>query len=162
MPTGSTPEQLYTIGVIADTHNLIRSEALKALEGSHQIIHAGDVGRLEVLQELQAIAPVTAVRGNIDREVWALAMPRSRVVEIQGIRMYVLHDILKLDLDPAAAGFKAVISGHSHLPSLEYRQGVLFLNPGSAGPRRFKLPISIARIYIRNGDLEAELVELDI
>lgn len=161
MPTGSQPGSNARIGVIADTHSLMRTEALQALEGSNQIIHAGDVGRQEVLQALQSIAPVAAVRGNIDREVWALALPRTRVVEAAGFLLYVLHDVQDLDLDPAAAGFHAVISGHSHLPSIEHRRGVLYLNPGSAGPQRFRMPITLARIHIRQGKLEAELVDLE-
>ena len=148
------------IGVISDTHGLLRSEALEALRGSDAIIHAGDVGREEVLRALEQFAPLTAVRGNIDTSPWARKLPSTNVFEIAAKSIYVLHNIDELDLDPAAAGFSAVIFGHSHRPLIENRKGVLFFNPGSAGPRRFNLPISVGRLIVENGKLMPELVEL--
>ena len=148
------------IGLIADTHGLLRPEALAALQGVSQIIHAGDVGTAEVLRALNAVAPVTAIRGNVDYGEWAQALPATVVVEAGGRLLYVLHDLGALDLDPVAAGFEAVISGHSHQPHIERRAGVLYINPGSAGPRRFNLPVSLARLRVQAGTLEAELVTL--
>jgi putative phosphoesterase len=139
---------------------LMRPQAIKALEGVTMIIHAGDIGAPEVLEALHAIAPVVAVRGNNDKGEWAQALPESEVVEVGGVALYVLHDVKTLDLDPVAAGFHAVISGHSHQPAMTTRQGILYLNPGSAGPRRFKLPISVARVIVRGNTLDAQLVEL--
>jgi uncharacterized protein len=152
----------HLLGVISDTHGLVRLEAVKALEGVEMIIHAGDIGTPEVLEALHAIAPVVAVRGNNDQGDWAHALPETEVVEVGGVMLYVLHDVNTLDLDPATAGFHAVISGHSHRPAMSKRQGVLFLNPGSAGPRRFKLPVSVARLTIRWAAIDAQLVELAI
>jgi putative phosphoesterase len=152
----------HLLGVISDTHGLVRLEAVKALEGVEMIIHAGDIGTPEVLETLHAIAPVVAVRGNNDQGDWAHALPETEVVEVGGVMLYVLHDVNTLDLDPATAGFHAVISGHSHRPAMSKRQGVLFLNPGSAGPRRFKLPVSVARLTIRWAAIDAQLVELAI
>jgi uncharacterized protein len=154
------PQEIHALGVISDTHGLVRPEAVKALEGVELIIHAGDIGKPEVLEALAVIAPIVAVRGNNDKGNWAFGLPETEVVEVGGIALYVLHDIKTLDLDPTAAGFAAVISGHSHRPALVKQQDVLFLNPGSAGPRRFKLPVSVARIVIRGNVLDAQLVEL--
>jgi uncharacterized protein len=148
------------IGVISDTHGLLRPEVRAALRGSELIIHAGDVGKPEVLAGLREIAPVVAVRGNNDRGNWARALPENEVVGVAGVQLYVLHDLAELDLNPVATGFAAVIAGHSHRPKVEDRAGVLYLNPGSAGPRRFKLPVSVACLRIGTGKLEAELVEL--
>jgi hypothetical protein len=148
------------IGVIADTHGLLRPEALSALRGSDLIVHAGDVGAPEVLAGLRAVAPVTAVRGNNDRGEWARSLGESEAVEVAGRWLYVLHDIHALDLDPAAAGFAAVIAGHSHRPLVEERRGVLFVNPGSAGPRRFALPVALARLRVSAGEVRAETVLL--
>lgn len=150
------------IGVISDTHGLLRPEALAALAGSDAIIHAGDVGDPEILTDLERIAPVTAVRGNIDIAPWAKALPQTNVLGIGGFSIYVLHNVNELDLDPAAAGFGAVIFGHSHRPVIEQRKGVIFFNPGSAGPRRFSLPISIGKLVVLDGKLEPELIELGI
>ena len=150
------------MGVISDTHGLLRPQALAALQGSDLIIHAGDIGKREVLDGLSALAPVHAVRGNNDRDDWGLTLPLTEVVELGDLCVYLLHDIADLDIDPAAAGMAAVITGHSHKPVAEHRDGVLFLNPGSAGPRRFKLPISVARLGIVAGRLEAEIVELEV
>lgn len=149
------------IGVISDTHGLLRPQASAALAGSELILHAGDIGSPEVLSALQALAPVAAVRGNNDTAPWALALPETRVVEASGLRFYLLHDLKTLALDPLAAGFAAVISGHSHKPLAERRAGVLYLNPGSAGPRRFQLPISLARLQLHDGQVHAELLHLD-
>jgi putative phosphoesterase len=138
----------FGLGVISDTHGLLRPEAVEALRGSDMIVHAGDVGSAEVLRELEKIAPVIAVRGNNDREPWAKDLPLSEAFEVGRASIYVLHDVNELDLDPRAAGFSVVIAGHSHQPRSEERGGVLFFNPGSAGPRRFKLPISVGKILI--------------
>jgi len=154
--------RVHTVGVISDTHGLLRPEALAALAGVERIVHAGDIGAPDVLEALGRIAPVTAVRGNNDRERWAADIPETDVLEIGDVSLYVLHDLHELDLDPRAAGFAAVIAGHSHQPRMEERGGVLYLNPGSAGPRRFKLPISLARLMVRGPRLTAELVTLDI
>ena len=151
---------VHTLGVISDTHGLVRPEALKALAGVERIVHAGDIGSPEVLAALERVAPVTAVRGNNDREAWARKIPETDVVEVGGVSLYLLHDLHELDLEPRAAGFAAVISGHSHQPKLEERDGVLYLNPGSAGPRRFKLPISLAKLTIDRTRVRARLVTL--
>ena len=148
------------IGVISDTHGLLRPEALKVLRGSEAIIHAGDVGDAAILKELERIAPVTAVRGNVDTEAWAKALPQTNVLQIGDVNIYVLHNVGELDLDPTIAGFAAVIFGHSHQPLIERRKGVLFFNPGSAGPRRFSLPISVGRLTLREGQIHAELMEI--
>ena len=148
--------------VISDTHGLLRSEAVEALRGADRILHAGDVGDPEILDTLAQIAPVTAVRGNIDTESWAQALPQTEVVEIGGVSIYMLHDLGKLDLKPEAAGIHAVIYGHSHQPKIEMRKGVLYFNPGSAGPRRFQLPVSVGKLRIEDGKIKAELVELKI
>jgi putative phosphoesterase len=134
------------IGLISDTHGLLRPEALNALQGSELIIHAGDVGKPEIIDALKALAPVIAVRGNIDKGAWASALPPTAVIEAQSATIYVIHDIQDLDLDSAAAGFNIVVSGHSHKPSRKDVSGVLYINPGSAGPRRFQLPITLARL----------------
>jgi len=150
------------VGIISDTHGLVRPEALAALTGVERIVHAGDVGGREVLDALAAIAPVTAVRGNNDTGAWARTLPETITVEAGGRRLYVLHDVKALDVDPRAAGFAAVIAGHSHQPRNEVRDGVLYLNPGSAGPRRFKLPIAVARLRIGARTFAAEVITLDV
>jgi putative phosphoesterase len=154
--------RVHTLGVISDTHGLVRPEALAALAGVERIVHAGDIGAPAVLDALARIAPVTAVRGNNDREGWAADIPEREVVEVGGVSLYVLHDLHELDLDPRAAGFAAVIAGHSHQPRREEREGVLYLNPGSAGPRRFRLPISLARLTVAGTRVSAELVTLEV
>jgi putative phosphoesterase len=148
------------IGVISDTHGLLRPEALTTLSGSDHIIHAGDIGSPEILEALKSLAPVTAIRGNIDTETWSQQLPTTNVAELDSVLFYVLHDLKSLDLNPRAAGFAAVISGHSHVPKIEWRDGILFFNPGSAGPRRFKLPISLGRIRLENKTLIPELIQL--
>ncbi|MFZ0136604.1 MAG: metallophosphoesterase family protein [Candidatus Sulfotelmatobacter sp.] len=150
------------IGVISDTHGLLRPEAIAALRGADHIIHAGDVGSPEILEQLADIAPVTAVRGNIDKAAWSRKLPKTQVLELGGISIYVLHDLAQLDLKPQAAGFAVVVSGHSHVPKQDVRDGVLYLNPGSAGPRRFKLPVSIGKLILEDGGLRAELLHLNL
>jgi putative phosphoesterase len=150
------------IGVIADTHGLLRPQALQVLSGVELIIHAGDIGNPEVLTGLARLAPVQAVRGNVDRGDWAAALPRTRVLEVGGLHLYVLHELFSLDLDPAAAGFAAVIFGHSHQPHLEHQNGALYLNPGSAGPRRFTLPVTLARLRVQGACLAAQVIELKV
>jgi putative phosphoesterase len=152
--------EVRRVGVLSDTHGLLRPEAIDALRGSELIVHAGDVGGAEVLERLRAIAPTFAVRGNVDTAPWAAVLPATEVVEVDRVHLYVLHDLATLDLDPKAAGFAAVIFGHSHRPSAELRDGVLYLNPGSAGPRRFSLPIAIARLQVRGARVSHEIVEL--
>lgn len=148
------------VGVISDTHGLMRPEALRALLGSDLIVHGGDIGKPEVLESLRLIAPVFAVRGNVDRGSWASNLPLFEVVEVGEVILYVVHDVKDLDLAPSAAGFHAVISGHSHMPALLTREGVLFLNPGSAGPRRFNLPVTIALIHVKGTRLRPEILYL--
>jgi uncharacterized protein len=149
-----------TVGVISDTHGLLRSRACEALKGCELILHAGDVGDEEVLRELERIAPVVAVRGNVDVEAWAARLRATETAECRSKLFYILHRIADLDLKPAAAGIDAVIYGHSHQPAIEWKQGVLHFNPGSAGPRRFRLPVTVGRIEIVNGELRPEIVPL--
>ncbi len=139
------------VGLISDTHGLLRPEAVKALAGVELIIHAGDVGSPEILAALGDLAPLVAVRGNIDTGAWAKTLPPTAVAEVGKALIYVLHDVNDLDLDPAAAGFSVVVSGHSHVPKNENRKGVLYVNPGSAGPRRFKLPVTVAILEVGSG-----------
>ena len=148
-------------GLISDTHGLLRDEALRALEGSDLIIHAGDVGKPEILGALKTLAPLVAVRGNVDRGAWASALPATAVAGAGAAAIYVLHDVNDLDLDPAAAGFQVVVSGHSHQPARAERAGVLFVNPGSAGPRRFKLPVTVARLHFGQAPWKVEFIHLD-
>jgi putative phosphoesterase len=149
-----------TIGLISDTHGLLRPQALRALEGSDLIIHAGDVGDPEILEALKNLAPVFAVRGNVDTEPWGLALPETEVIETDPATIYVLHDVHALDLDPAAAGFHIIVSGHSHKPARTEHGGVLFLNPGSAGPRRFDLPVTVARLDVGKQPWSVAFVDL--
>jgi uncharacterized protein len=155
---GNTPRK---IGLISDTHGLLRNEALQALSGSDLIIHAGDVGDSNILDALRRIAPVIAVRGNIDTAEWAKSLPETTVVEAGFANIYVLHDVNALDLDPKAAGFQIVVSGHSHKPARSEHRGVLYINPGSAGPRRFHLPIMIARLDLGVTPYKVEFVDLE-
>ncbi len=149
------------VGLISDTHGLLRPEALDALKGSDFIVHAGDVGDPKLLAELAKLAPVTAVRGNIDSQAWAQSLPETAVLEVaQATRLYVLHNIEDLRLDPAAAGFGAVVSGHTHKPGTRMKDGVLYVNPGSAGPRRFSLPISIGRLVVVAGQVSVDLTTI--
>lgn len=148
------------IGVISDTHGLLRPEALADLRGSDLILHAGDIGSPAILDELSAMAPLTAVRGNNDRDAWARCLPETTDLAVAGIRIFLLHDIHRLPFDPRAEGYDVVIAGHSHRPLKQKRAGVLYFNPGSAGPRRFRLPIALGRLWISGGGVRAEIVRL--
>ena len=153
---------MKTVGVISDTHGLLRWEAEAALANVDHIIHAGDIGGPEIIERLQRIAPLTVVRGNNDKGPWADRLPESAIVEFEGQCIYVLHDIARLDIDPVAQRLAAVIAGHSHKPGVSSRNGVLFLNPGSAGPRRFSLPIAVAKLFVDEGAVRAEICPLTI
>lgn len=159
MPEMATRE--LVIGVISDTHGLLRPQAVQALRDADHIIHAGDIGSLDILTRLGRIGRVYAVRGNMDNGPWSDHLPHSEVADFEGTRLYILHDLGHLDLDPAAAGFHAVITGHTHRPHVEQRDGVLFVNPGSAGPRRFNLPTTVAKLHLRDGAVEAAIIELE-
>ncbi|HZR27228.1 MAG TPA: metallophosphoesterase family protein [Terriglobales bacterium] len=154
--------KVWTVGVISDTHGLLRAEAIAALEGADFIIHAGDIGDPAILAKLAAMAPLTTVRGNVDREPWTRKIPASNVLEVGEISIYVLHNLNELDLNPEAAGFAAVISGHTHQPKQDLRNGVLYFNPGSAGPRRFNLPVTVGRLRVQHGKIESEVIQLKI
>lgn len=148
------------IGVISDTHGLMRPEALAALRGVDHILHAGDVGNPAILDTLRAIAPVTAIRGNIDQSGPCARLPASELIELGGASIYMIHNLADLDLNPKAAGVSVIISGHSHCPKIDWKQGVLFFNPGSAGPRRFSSPISLGSLAVSNGEVVPRLVDL--
>jgi uncharacterized protein len=148
------------VGLLSDTHGLLRPEALTALQGSELIIHAGDIGKPEVLASLKTVAPVLAIRGNNDRESWAKKIPDILLLRVNGACLFIIHNVNDLEVDPAAEGFQAVISGHSHKPGITKQDGMMFLNPGSAGPRRFRLPIALARLRIRGGKVNGKIVEL--
>lgn len=145
------------VGLISDTHGLLRQEALEALAGVEAIIHAGDIGGPEVIEHLRAIAPVHAVRGNNDRDTWARGLPEQLMLRLGGVRVQVLHDVKHLDVDASAAGFRVVVSGHSHKPSVARRGGLLFVNPGSAGPRRFTLPVTVGFLTLSRGAAHAQI-----
>jgi putative phosphoesterase len=153
---------MIRIGLISDTHGLLRPEAKAFLSGSDVIVHAGDIGGPDILAELKTIAPVRAVRGNNDSGAWAEALNDTELLRLGGVDIYTIHDLARLDIEPSASGIRAVVSGHSHKPGVEERGGVLFVNPGSAGPRRFKLPIAIGEIMVRDATLSARTVELRI
>lgn len=155
-------KQALKVGVISDTHGLLRPEALAALGTVDHIIHAGDIGSPAVLEGLSRVAPVTAVRGNVDTEEWAGRLPATAVVELGGLILYVIHDVHELDLDPRAAGFAALISRHSHRPAEEWRDCVLYFNPGSAGPRRFRLPLAVGFLTISGKKISSEIVLLSL
>jgi len=150
------------IGVISDTHGLLRPDALAALQGSNYIVHAGDIGDPDILTRLKEIAPVTAIRGNVDCEAWARKMPETNVLEVGGVSIYILHNLAALDLKPEAAGFSAVIYGHTHVPKQEVKNKVLYFNPGAAGARRFKPPISVGKMIVENGSIQGHTINLDI
>lgn len=152
----------FQIGLISDTHGLLRPEAIAALRGSDYIVHAGDIGDPRILSTLSEIAPVTAVRGNNDREAWAAPIPETAVLRVGEVAIYVIHILGELAIDPLAAGYQAVIYGHSHRPSSQSRAGVLFVNPGSAGPRRFSLPVAVGHLLIAGTTLQSRLLELQI
>jgi uncharacterized protein len=149
-----------TIGVISDTHGLLREQAVAALQGSEYIIHAGDIGAPEIVDQLAQIAPVTAVRGNVDRAGWAKKIPETAVIELRGTSIYILHKLQDLDLKPEAAGFRVVVSGHTHIPKQDIKNGVLYFNPGSAGPRRFRLPVTVGRLIVVGPNVESEIIKL--
>ena len=151
---------MKTIGLISDTHGLLRPEAVRALAGVSHIIHAGDIGGAEILKALRKIAPVYAVRGNNDKGPWAAALPLCEALELEGVSIHVLHDLKEIDLDPKAAGFDVVVSGHSHQPTVTERDGVTFVNPGSAGPRRFKLPVTVGYLDITTGSVRGRIAEI--
>jgi len=156
----SSSTQPLTVGLISDTHGLLRPQAVEALQGVHRIIHAGDIGGQEILQALRAIAPVDAVRGNNDRDPWAAAIPQELTLDIGGVAVHVLHDLKELDADPVAAGFRVVVAGHSHKPGVREQEGVLYVNPGSAGPRRFRLPVAIAYLHVVSGSATARVCNI--
>ena len=153
---------MIRIGVISDTHGLLRPQAKEALAGSDYIVHGGDIGNAAILDELAAIAPLTVVRGNNDKGPWAEGVPATAVLRLGPVAIYAVHDIATIDIDPLSAGMQVVIYGHSHRPLAQQRGPVLYLNPGSAGPRRFKLPVSVARIDIDGPAIHARIVELDV
>ena len=148
------------IGIISDTHGLLRPEAVERLAGVDHIIHAGDIGRPDVISDLRRIAPVTAVRGNVDRDEWAAGYPQTELVKLGGRFFYVLHNLAELDVDPVAAGIDVVVSGHSHQPKIETVDGVVYLNPGSAGPRRFSLPIALATLDLSGDAIRPRILKL--
>ncbi|MBS1191538.1 MAG: YfcE family phosphodiesterase [Rhodocyclaceae bacterium] len=152
----------FRIGLISDTHGLLRPQAKTYLAGSGHIVHAGDIGHADILDELAALAPVTAVRGNNDHGHWARELPETATLSIGAVSIYILHDLKKLDIDPAAAGFRVVVAGHSHRPSIEERHGVLYVNPGSAGPHRFKLPVAAGELLVEGAAVAAHWVRLRI
>lgn len=157
---GRTELFLVTVGVISDTHGLLRPEALETLRGVDCIVHAGDVGDPVILDALRELAPLTAIRGNMDRMPLARELPATAIVKCGGSKLFLVHNLEDLDFDPRIAGIDVVISGHTHLPMIEYRDGVLYLNPGSAGPQRFHLPIAVARLVLADGSPRAEVVHL--
>jgi len=148
------------IGVISDTHGLLRPEAVAFLRGCEHIVHGGDIGNADVLAQLAALAPLTVVRGNNDTGAWAERVPETALIEVVGVRIYAIHDLALIDVDPADMGAQVVVSGHSHRPKVERRGGVLYLNPGSAGPRRFRLPVAVGEVVVRGGEVSGRVVEL--
>jgi putative phosphoesterase len=150
------------VGLISDTHGLLRPEATAFLGGCDHILHGGDIGGPEILAQLAALAPLTAVRGNNDTQVWAASLPQTRLLELAGVRLYLIHNVDEIELDPAAAGVRVIVSGHSHRPSVHERGGIVYVNPGSAGPRRFKLPISVAELEICASIITPKLVQLRV
>ncbi|KQX95957.1 metallophosphoesterase family protein [Variovorax sp. Root473] len=153
---------MIRVGLISDTHGLLRPQAVAALRGSDFIVHGGDIGDAGILDALVAIAPLTVVRGNNDREAWAGAIPETAFLKVGDVQVYAIHDLSQIDIDPAGAGVRVVISGHSHQPKVEERGGVLYVNPGSAGPRRFKLPIAVAELIVDGDTVSARIVELPL
>ena len=151
---------MIRIGIISDTHGLLRPEAIKHLAGTDHIIHAGDIGAPEVIEGLRRIAPTTAIRGNMDVGEWATDLPDTELVELGGRAFYVLHNLSEIKLDPAASGFDVVVSGHSHRPKIETKKGVLYVNPGSAGPRRFKLPVAVATVTLSDRAILPRILEI--
>ena len=163
MPQTERPKKksaLHVIGLISDTHGLVRPEAIEALQGVDLVIHAGDIGKPEVLAALKAISPLVAIKGNNDVGAWAKPLPDTQLLQTADTKLFVIHNVKELDCDPAAEGYQVVISGHSHKPSILTQDDVLFVNPGSAGPRRFKLPVAVGKLFIQNRKVNAELIEL--
>lgn len=152
----------FILGLISDTHGLLRPEALNALQGCQAIIHAGDVGDPLILERLRAIAPVHAVRGNVDTEAWSKALPQTAVVNLALASVYILHQLERLDLDPKTAGMQIVVSGHSHQPGAHWKDGILYINPGSAGPRRFSLPVGLARLELEKTPWQPDFISFDL
>jgi len=157
-----TKSDIKVVGLISDTHGLVRPQALAALQGVDLIVHSGDIGKPEVLELLKGIAPLVAIKGNIDRDNWARRLPETKTLRVGGIRMFVIHNVNELDFNPAARRYNVVVSGHSHMPSVVTRDSVLFVNPGSAGPRRFKLPVALGKLRVAAGKVTAELIELSV
>ncbi|OEZ30309.1 metallophosphoesterase family protein [Variovorax boronicumulans] len=153
---------MIRVGLISDTHGLLRPQAMAALQGCDFIVHGGDIGDAGILDALAAIAPLTVVRGNNDREAWAEAIPETAFLKVGDVHVYAIHDLSQIDIDPASAGVRVVISGHSHQPKVEERNGVLYVNPGSSGPRRFKLPIAVAELIVDGDAVSARIVELPL
>jgi hypothetical protein len=150
------------VGVISDTHGLLRSEARAFLVGCDYIIHGGDIGSRDILDALAALAPLVAVRGNNDRESWAEHLPETEMIRVGGVFAYIIHDLSRLDIEPRAAGVQVIVSGHSHKPCSEERDGIVYINPGSCGPKRFKLPVSIGELWVDGSHVRARTVELQI
>jgi putative phosphoesterase len=148
------------IGLVSDTHGLLRPEAVAFLRGCAHIVHGGDIGNADVVAELAALAPLTVVRGNNDTGAWAQGIPETALVEVAGVRIYAIHDLALIDVDPEAMSVQVVVSGHSHRPKVERRAGVFYVNPGSAGPRRFKLPVAVGEVIVQGGEIEARVVDL--
>lgn len=157
-----TSHRSFTVGLISDTHGLLRPEAVAALRGSDYIVHAGDIGSPDILATLSALAPLTVIRGNNDRDAWAGRLPETEVLAVGEDSIYVIHNLAELALDPAAAGFRVVVSGHSHRPGWREENGVLYVNPGSAGPRRFALPVTVGQLVVARGRIRPQLFELHI
>jgi putative phosphoesterase len=151
-----------TVGIISDTHGLLRPEALDVLQNSDLIVHAGDIGSPLVINGLEDIAPVIAVRGNMDSETWASKIPFTEVFEVKGLFVYVIHDIARLDVVPETAGIRIIISGHSHKPLIREEKGILYINPGSAGPRRFTLPVSVSMLRINGDSVDAKIIKIKV
>jgi putative phosphoesterase len=161
-PTPATLKTTKRIGLISDTHGLVRPEALDALRDSDLLIHSGDIGKPEVIMALKEIAPLVAIKGNNDRGPWARRLPDTKKIALENTKLYVIHNVNELEFDPASRGFRVVIAGHSHKPAIRTKDNVLFINPGSAGPRRFKLPICVGRLIIQGESIKAEIIELGI
>ncbi len=155
-------QKVKLVGLISDTHGLLRPQAVAALRGVDLIIHAGDIGKPEVLDSLRTIAPLVAIKGNVDRDGWAKSIPEIKALKIGDTSVYLIHNVNEIDFDPASRGYQVVISGHSHKPSVTSRDGVLFVNPGSAGPRRFKLPVAVGKLRIDGGEVKAEIICLEV
>jgi hypothetical protein len=162
LPEALKQAGVLRVGVISDTHGLLRAQAMAFLQGCDHIVHGGDIGGPDILRQLAALAPVTAVRGNNDMQAWAASLPHTRLLELGGVKIFVIHNLDELQSEPCPAGVRVVLSGHSHRPMVRERDGVLYVNPGSAGPRRFKLPVSVAQLEIRGSSVTPQLVQLRI